>query len=73
MARRRGALSRGACRIQNGIEVREAAGMNSLILMRILVWIRVLHCAAGGLRFQDGPGAIAFFQIVSDLHTCPRR
>lgn len=42
--------------------------MNVLILVRILVWIRMLDRAASGLRFQDEPGAIAFFQVISDLH-----
>ena len=42
--------------------------MNVLILMWILVWIRMLNHTTSGLRFQDDPGAIALFQIVSDLH-----
>jgi hypothetical protein len=47
--------------------------MNGLILMWVLVGIGVLHGAAGGLRFQHGPGALMLFQIVSDLHACAGR
>jgi len=56
--------------VQNIGEVGQTAGMNILILVRILVWIRMLNHASGGLRFQYDPGTIAFFQIVSDLHAC---
>ena len=42
--------------------------MNVLILMWILVWIWMLNHSSSGLRFQDDPGAISLFQIVSDLH-----
>ena len=44
--------------------------MNILVLMRILVWIRVLDSTSRCLRFQDDPGTIPFFQVVSDLHAC---
>src|SRR5260370_17867185 len=44
--------------------------MSVLILVRILVWVRMLDRASSGFRFQDDPGAIAFFQIVRDLHAC---
>jgi hypothetical protein len=70
MARRQRGLARRAGRIQNSIEIRHAAGMKRLILMRILVWIGVLHRASRGLRFKHGPGAVALFQIVGDLHAC---
>jgi len=64
------ALRRGASWIQDITEIRQAAGMNGPILMRVLVWIWVLHAPSRSLRFQDGPGTITFFQIVSDLHAC---
>ena len=60
---------RSAGRIQNVVKVRQAARMNVLILVRILVWIGVLDHPTIGLRFQDDPGAIALLQIVSDLHS----
>lgn len=68
MTGRQGARGRAAGRIQDIIKVRQTAGMDVLILMRILVWIGVLDHSASGLRFQDDPGAIALFQIVGDLH-----
>ena len=44
--------------------------MNVLILMRILIGIGVLDHPASGLRFQNDPIAVAFLEIVSDLHAC---
>jgi len=70
MTRGQSALRRGASWIQHITEVRQAPGVNGLILMRVLVWIWVLDGPSRRLRFQDGPGAIMFFQIVSDLHAC---
>jgi len=70
MTRGQGALRRGARWIQDITEIRQTAGVNGPILMRVLVWIWVLDGPSSSLRFQDGPGAIMFFQIVSDLHAC---
>jgi len=41
--------------------------------MRILTGVWMLNHPTGGLRFLDYPSAIAFFQIVSDLHSGSRR
>src|SRR5260370_231584 len=65
-------LRRRAGRIQNIAEIRQAAGMHVLILMRIPVWIRMLDHPAGRLRFLNQPRAIAFLQIIADLHARAR-
>lgn len=41
--------------------------------MRILTGVWMLNHPTGGLRFLDYPNAIAFFQIVNDLHARPSR
>src|SRR5258708_30271486 len=63
----------GGGRIQNIAEIRQAAGMHVLILMRIPVRIRMLDHPAGRLCFLDQPRAIAFLQIIADLHARTRR
>src|SRR6266852_195228 len=67
------ALRRRAGRIQNIAEIRQAAGMHVLILMRIFVRIRMLDHPASRLCFLDQPRAIAFLQIIADLHARARR
>src|SRR5216684_4071624 len=64
---------RRASRIQNVTEIRQATRMHVLILMRIPVRIRMLDHPAGRLRFLDQPRAIAFLQIIADLHARTRR
>ena len=44
--------------------------MNVLILVRVFIRVGMLDHAARGLRFQHDPGAVAFLQVVSDLHAC---
>jgi len=72
MAGRQGTLGWWGGRVQNIGEVGKTARMNVLSLVWILVRVRMLHHASSGLRFQDDPGTIAFFQIVSDLHARTR-
>ena len=73
MARRQSTLGGRASRIQNVAEIRQAAGMHVLILVRILVRIRMLDHPTGRLRFLDDPRTITFFQVVRDLHARTRR
>ena len=66
MARR--ALGRRSGGIHDVAEIRQAAGMHILVLMRILIRIRMLDHPADRLRFLHDPRTIAFFQVVGDLH-----
>ena len=66
-------VRRRADRIQHVTEIRQAAGMHVLILMRIAVRIRMLDHPAGRLRFLNDPRTITFLQIIGDLHACIRR
>src|SRR5437879_12084653 len=64
----RGALGRRTSGIHDVAEIRQAAGMHILVLMRIFIRIRMLDHPADRLRFLHDPRAIAFFQVVGDLH-----
>src|SRR5258708_35173025 len=66
-------LRRRAGRIQHVTEIRQAAGMHVLILMRIPFRIRMLDHPAGRLRFLNQPRTIALLQVITDLHARTRR
>lgn len=59
--------------IQDVAEIRQAPGTHIGVLMWIRVRVRMLDHSASRLRSLHYPGAIAFLQIVSDLHSRPRR
>jgi len=45
--------------------------MYVLILVRVLIRIGMLDHAARRLRFENKPGAVAFFQVIGNLHARP--
>jgi len=72
MSGRKISLCGRASRIQNVAEIRQAARVNSRIVVWILSRIGMLDHSASSLRFQNQPSAIALLQVVRDLHSCSR-
>jgi hypothetical protein len=73
MALREGSL----CGRRGGVEdvgkVGERTGMHTGILVRVLIGIRMLDHAPEGLGLEDDPCALAFFEVISNLHALALR